>query len=175
MHNELCRDALPRYWSCRVLTRRRHGRVSSEHVNILLIWAHGDLRLTDGSAPGRRRDSSDDIMAPGYCRRICHAIPGECRAPPALSTNKYGRTEKWGKGIRNTNHAFFFRGFSMFHFGTYCRGWETCWQQIGKKGNTRFQPPQSYGFGVRRRLAGNECAGSSCLIQGHRNAQAQRF
>jgi hypothetical protein len=43
-----------------------------------MIWIHGGLRLTKGPVPGGRRAASV-----GFC-----AMPGECRAPPALSTNK---------------------------------------------------------------------------------------
>ncbi len=85
--------------------------------------------------PGRRRDSADDIMAPGYCRPICRAIPGECPAPPALSTQKCthkcvsGNAKKRVRGMRRRVCSFIplpiiplpppaFPGFtSIFIFG----------------------------------------------------------
>jgi hypothetical protein len=38
-------------------------RVSSSHFNILMIWNHAGLRLTNGPLPGGRRASSSDFRA----------------------------------------------------------------------------------------------------------------
>ena len=49
--------------------------VSSLHLNILIIWTHKDLRMTDGSVPGGRRDSSEDQWPPNIADEAfvpCH-------------------------------------------------------------------------------------------------------